>query len=197
MTEQLVKDILSSINVPRETFSNLQKYVDLLIKWNKVINLISLNEIERIWEKHILICAELMLHIENKDIKLIDLGSGGGLPGVVLSIMGVKEVVLIESNSKKASFLLQAAQISPFKIHVINDRIENQTLTCDIITSRALAPIDKLLILTKYIQFSDRMVLIKGANAENEIDYSQKFNFDILSSKYSQNSSIVVIKKLS
>jgi 16S rRNA (guanine527-N7)-methyltransferase len=196
LEEKLYEYFSKELNVSRETFIKLQEYVNLLIKWNNSINLISNNDIEDIWTKHILISAELIKYIPNRDIKIVDLGSGSGVPGIILSIMGVKEVVLIEANAKKASFLLQAAQISNGVVKVVNDRIENQQISCDIITSRALASVEKLLEFTKYVDFTDSMILIKGAKVSEEIKLSKNFKFDILDSNYNQNSSVVLVKKL-
>ena len=190
-----LENFLSDFNVPRETILKLQQYVELLLKWNKSINLISAFETDYIWQKHILICAELIKYIDDKNIKIIDLGSGAGLPSVVLSIMGIKHVVAVEANSKKASFLLQAGQISGHKFEIINERIENLQLNCDIVTCRALAEVDQLLNFTKYVDFSNSMLLIKGSEVKDEISISKQFNFDIVESKYSSSSSIVIIKK--
>jgi 16S rRNA (guanine527-N7)-methyltransferase len=196
-----IQKLLEDLNVPRETFSKLEEYVFLLEKWNKSINLVSAGDIENIWQKHILICAELMDYISDPDIKVIDLGSGSGLPGMVLSIMGVRQVVLIESNAKKASFLLQASKISDNIVQVISDRIENQQLDCDIIVSRALASTEKLLSFTRHVDFKDAMLLIKGPEVEKEIPlekspFLHKFSFNISASKYNKSSNIVVVKKI-
>jgi 16S rRNA (guanine527-N7)-methyltransferase len=201
-----IQKLLEELKVSRETFLKLEEYVVLLKKWNKSINLVSANDVDNIWEKHILICAELIKYISDLDIKVIDLGSGSGLPGIVLSIMGVKQIVLIEANTKKASFLLQASKISDNFVEVINDRIENQQLNCDIIVARALASMEKLLDFTKYINFTDSMLLIKGLEPEKEmyskeicpqkISFLNKFSFDISTSQYNKNSSIVIVKKI-
>jgi 16S rRNA (guanine527-N7)-methyltransferase len=196
-----IQKLLEDLNVPRETFLKLEEYVFLLEKWNKSINLVSAGDIDNIWQKHILICAELMDYISDLDIKVIDLGSGSGLPGMVLSIMGIRQVVLIESNAKKASFLLQASKISNNIVQVISDRIENQQLDCDIIVSRALASTEKLLSFTKHVDFKDAMLLIKGPEVEKEIPleknpFLHKFSFDISASKYNKSSNIVVVKKI-
>ncbi len=196
-----IQKLLEDLNVPRETFLKLEEYVFLLEKWNKSINLVSAGDIENIWQKHILICAELMDYISDPDIKVIDLGSGSGLPGMVLSIMGVRQVVLIESNAKKASFLLQASKISDNIVQVISDRIENQQLDCDIIVSRALASTEKLLSFTRHVDFKDAMLLIKGPEVEKEIPleknpFLHKFSFNISASKYNKSSNIVVVKKI-
>jgi 16S rRNA (guanine527-N7)-methyltransferase len=193
--QSILKIFSDEFGVSRETLTKLQEYVNLLTKWNKVINLVSSNDIEDIWQKHILISAELMLHIPNKDIKIIDLGSGSGIPGMVLSIMGIKEMVLVESNSKKAAFLLQASQISDYKVRVINDRIEKQQLECDIITSRALASTEKLISFTKHVHFNDSMILIKGADIEDETSGLDGYELEQITSRYSDNTTIVKIKK--
>lgn len=195
MQSQL-KELLEELGVSRETFPRLQEYVNLLTKWNKSINLISPHDITDIWQKHILVSAELMLHISDKNIKVVDLGSGSGLPGIVLSIMGIKEMILIESNSKKAAFLLQASQISQFNVKVLNTRIEEQKIRCDVVTSRALASTQKLLSFTDYISFTDSMILIKGANIGDETHVLKNYNFDIINSRYSQNTSIVKIREI-
>jgi 16S rRNA (guanine527-N7)-methyltransferase len=196
--EQRLEKIFEELNVPRETFLKLQDYVALLLKWNRAINLVSANDIDSIWEKHILISAELIKYIENKNIKIVDLGSGSGIPGIVLSIMGIQHMVLVESCAKKASFLLQASQISNNKVEIINGRIEDQNISCDIITSRALASVDKLIDFTKYVNFHDSMLLIKGSNVMEEIDSlkMRNFSFNVISSLYIQGSNIVQIKKI-
>ena len=190
------QEIKSALNVPRETFDKLQAYVNLIVKWNKSINLISASDLDNIWEKHILLCAELMQYIPNIKAKVVDLGSGGGLPGIVLSIMGLQDITLIEANSKKASFLLQAGQLSDNTVNVVNDRIENLRLCCDIVTSRALASIDKLIAMNKYIAFNDKMILMKGPKIDKELSFHPKLNFAIINSRHNTNSNIVIIEKL-
>ena len=109
--------------------------------------------------------------------------------------MGIKEMILVESNAKKAAFLLQASQISDYSVKIINERIEKQQLECDVITSRALASTKKLISLTKYINFTDSMLLIKGANVENEINELYGFKLECIDSKYSDNTTIVKIRR--
>jgi len=190
-----VKQKLSQdLNVSRETILKLEEYVELLIKWNQKINLISKNDIPDIWNKHIILCAEVIKYIDNKDIKLVDLGSGGGFPGIILSILGMPNVTLIESNSKKTAFLLQASKISNFSVRIINDRIEKQQIECDIITSRAFASINQLLECTKYVRFKKFMLLLKGPEVAKEIPNTKDFSFQIKQSRYNPLSNIVLVK---
>lgn len=170
---------MENLIVSRE---KLEEYVRLLLKWNKACNLISPKDEPDIWSRHILDSLRLMDFIKDLDCEVLDIGSGGGLPGIVLSLCGVKKVVLVESNSKKCSFLLQAAQISSNKIEVVNDRVENLRMECDFLTCRALAPLYKILGLTKNIAVRKKYLLLKGENLFEEIKKAQKeikFHYNI------------------
>ena len=92
-------------NVSRETFLNLEKYFELILKWNKSINLISRSEEHDIWPRHILDSLAIMKFISHDD-KVIDIGSGGGFPGVVIGILG-NNILLVEIVAKKCAFLNQ------------------------------------------------------------------------------------------
>ena len=99
--------MVDNLNVSREVNHALLNYQNLLLKWNKAINLISRNSEKDIWERHILDSLQLLKYIDFSDI-IIDIGSGGGFPGIVLSICGVKNTVVIESDKKKSVFLQES-----------------------------------------------------------------------------------------
>ncbi|KJV57105.1 16S rRNA (guanine(527)-N(7))-methyltransferase GidB [Orientia chuto str. Dubai] len=184
-------------NVSRETFDKFQKYYSLLSKWNSKINLVSATTLQNFWQRHILDSIQLLNYIHNKDIILVDLGSGAGFPGVVLSIAGIKKVVLIESDSRKAAFLLQAAQLSEQKIEIINDKIQNLKIKCDIVTVRALANIDTILSYTKKFIIKEKYLILKGKSPQNEITQSllhNEFNYKLYQSCTKHNSYILEIK---
>ena len=86
----------------------LRLYVDLLVKWNKKINLVGPATVADAWRRHILDSGQLMRWISPKTRILADLGSGAGLPGLILAILGVPEVHLIESDARKCAFLQEA-----------------------------------------------------------------------------------------
>lgn len=158
-----------------EIYERLVEYQKLLLKWNKSINLISPSTSDEIFERHILDSLQLLNFIKNKNVSIIDLGSGAGLPGIILSIAGVKKVTLIESDARKAAFLLQASRLSDEKTEIINDRIENISgLKCDIITSRAFASLEKIFAFAKNIALKDKYLLHKGATYEQEIADAEK-----------------------
>lgn len=199
MTESDFNLLNASLSISRETFDVLKNYQELVFKWNKTINLVSSKNLENFWERHIIDSLQLLKFIDNKNISLIDVGSGAGLPGVVLSIAGIKNVTLVESDARKAAFLLQAAGISSNKIDIINDRIENVTLNCDILTSRAWTNIDNIFKLTDKINIADKYLLMKGENCKHEIELAHKnWNFDSIEngSITSEMSKIIEIKNV-
>jgi hypothetical protein len=91
--------------VSRETLARLETYVELLTSWNRRINLVGPNTIGDIWRRHILDSAQLFPLIPPAARRLVDFGSGAGLPGLILAIMGVPEVYLVESDQRKIAFM--------------------------------------------------------------------------------------------
>lgn len=186
-------------NVPREILDALEKYQSLTLKWNKTINLVSCNTEREFWVRHILDSLQLMKYINNQNIHLIDVGSGGGFPGIVLSIAGIKNVTLVESNVRKSIFLLQASKISTNKVNVVNQRIENVKLDCDILTSRACAQLEKIFVYTQHINVRNKYLLFKGKQYQKEIEIAKKrwsFCHSVYDSETSNNSKILEISNI-
>lgn len=186
-------------NVPREILDALEKYQSLTLKWNKTINLVSCNTEREFWVRHILDSLQLMKYINNQNIHLIDVGSGGGFPGIVLSIAGIKNVTLVESNVRKSIFLLQASKISTNKVNVVNQRIENVKLDCDILTSRACAQLEKIFVYTQHINVRNKYLLFKGKQYQKEIEIAKKrwsFYHSVYDSETSNNSKILEISNI-
>lgn len=188
------------INVSRETFSLLELYVKLILKWNKSINLISKSTEEQIWQRHILDSAQLINYIDNNNIILYDLGSGAGFPGVVLSILGIKNVCLVESDKRKCSFLYQASKISTNKIEIINERIEKlENLSTDIITARAYSKLSNIMSNCSSFYNFKKILLFKGKTIKEEISEAQKewhMEYNIYNSIAEDSSYILEIRNL-
>lgn len=161
-------------NVSRETIERFTQYVEMLKKWNKKINLISASSEADLWNRHISDSAQLMYHIKNDDI-VFDIGSGAGFPGFVIALMGVKNVSLVESDNRKSVFLLNISKIAPYNIRVINDRIENIDINCDVLTSRALASVLDILELCKKACIKKKILLLKGENVLLELEEAKRF----------------------
>ena len=164
-----IQDFVSS-----EAFEKLIEFKALLLKWNKTINLISSKTSSDIMNRHILDSLQLISFVD-KDEKIIDLGSGAGFPAIILSIAGINDMTLIESDSRKAAFLFQASKISGNNIKIINDRVENiDNLQCDVITSRAFAELDLIFEYSSKIKVKNKLLLHKGGGYKNEILKAQK-----------------------
>ncbi|WP_297444127.1 16S rRNA (guanine(527)-N(7))-methyltransferase RsmG [Acidocella sp.] len=149
----------------------LRLFADLVAKWSPRINLISKSDLPHLWARHIEDSLRLLPFLPPNLDRAIDLGSGAGFPGLVVCIATGIKFELIESDARKAAFLLEAARQTgaPAKIH--NCRIEAAKLDpARLITARALAPLDKLLGLAAPLLTEDGFCLFpKGRTAPDEL----------------------------
>jgi 16S rRNA (guanine527-N7)-methyltransferase len=137
-------------NVSRESLDRLQAYADLLSKWQKRINLIGASTADQIWSRHIADALQLIPLLGSSPDRTADLGSGAGIPGLVLAIARPLEAHLFESNLKKAAFLREAARVTGAKVFVHAVRVETagglaREIEARVVTARALAPLERLL----------------------------------------------------
>ena len=133
--------------VSRETVERLDAYLQLLRQWQRTINLVAASTLIDPWRRHLLDCAQLLPLVPETD-GLVDLGSGAGLPGLVLATHRPSlRVSLVESDQRKGAFLLEARRrLALANLEVIGGRIEAVTpQPRHIVTARALAPLDQLL----------------------------------------------------
>lgn len=186
--------------VSRETFLQLQNYIELLKKWQKNINLVSHTSISDVWMRHIIDSAQLIQYIREAD-RVADIGSGAGLPGIILAIIGVKNMTLVESDTRKAAFLKEAARLAEINISVLCQRIEEVTLEkFDIITARGFASIEKTFSLLKEgVTARHKILLLKGRNYESEISEAQvnwHFDYKKFRSITNESGAILLIENL-
>lgn len=193
------EEFLLSLNVSRETFDRLSKFIDHLKECNQKINLVGSSEMGNIWFRHVFDSMQLMQYI-NIHSKVCDFGSGSGFPGVILGILGVNGMTLVESIGKKVSFLERVSRETCVKNKVLCDRVENLRDSFDFITARAVTSLDKLLKLTKGIRREDTIcVFPKGKKYQEEIEEAQK-NFDFKVQVYQsithEDGKILVLKNV-
>lgn len=132
--------------VSRETLEKFGVYERLLLKWQKAINLVGPNTLDDIAERHFFDSAQLFRYIPDIDVRLADMGSGAGFPGLVLAMLGVKDVHLIESDIRKATFLREVSRETQTPVTIHDVRVEDCKIeNVDVITARALAPLADLL----------------------------------------------------
>ena len=140
---------LGNPNVSRETFEKLEAFGELVRKWNPRINLVSKSSLGDLWTRHIVDSVQVFKLSEGSGV-WVDLGSGGGFPGIVVSILNQEErhfdVTLVESDQRKCAFLRTAIRELKLEASVKNERIEEiKSLNADVLSARALADLTKLL----------------------------------------------------
>jgi 16S rRNA (guanine527-N7)-methyltransferase len=162
--------------VSRETLARLEAYAALLTQWSVRINLVGRDTIGDLWRRHMLDSAQLRPLVPDRAQSLIDLGSGAGFPGLVLAILGMPGVELVEADSRKAAFLREAARVAEAEVAIRPCRIAAVPAhPVDVVTARALAPLDRLLDLVQPFLAPDTLCLFpKGERAEEELTLARK-----------------------
>ncbi len=181
----LPQDIARRFDVSRESLEKLQAYVQLLLRWQAKINLVGRSTRDDIWCRHIADALQLLDHIPKKAKSILDLGSGAGLPGLVLAI-GLEgrgnrvQVNLVESNGKKAAFLREAIRLTQAPAIVRHCRIEDLEpksfpVPVDVVSARALAPLSDLLLMAEpYVKQGAMCVFLKGQDVDFELTETTK-----------------------
>jgi 16S rRNA (guanine527-N7)-methyltransferase len=166
----------SALGVSRETMERLRAYADLLKRWQKAVNLIAPSTLPDLWRRHMMDSAQLARWLILEPSRLVDLGSGAGFPGLVLAILGGCTVELVESDSKKCTFLREVIRITEARAHVREMRIDTFSGPgFDVVTSRALAPLPRLLGYASRLLTPDGICLfLKGRRTEEELTEAGK-----------------------
>ncbi|WP_047453822.1 16S rRNA (guanine(527)-N(7))-methyltransferase RsmG [Rhizobium rhizogenes] len=181
---------LNGVRVSRETQGRLQHFAELFQKWAKTINLVAPSTIDDLWRRHIADSAQIF-QLHPKPARWVDLGSGGGFPGIITAILLAEQkdghVDLVESNQKKAAFLRVCLRECEVRGAVHAVRIEEAPkiiADCDVISARALAELDMLLDYTApWVERNEnlRLLLHKGRDYEREVQKARgRWEFDLL-----------------
>jgi len=197
---------LALVPVSRETAARLDRFVALLLDWQDRMNLIAASTVPTLWTRHIADSLQL-LAIAPQARKWVDLGSGGGFPGVpiacALAEQSAAEVHLIESNKKKAGFLHEAVRVTgaPAIVHAehIADFAHGFRGELDAVTARALAPLPELLsIAYPLLKSGARGLFPKGQDVEAELTQATKcwsIQASFVPSRTNPKSQVVVIRE--
>lgn len=179
------QDQWDALNVSRETLDKLQAYADLLEKWQRRINLVSKSTLPDLWVRHMIDSAQIFPHLPKDCKNLVDIGCGAGFPGMVLAIMGIEDVHMVDSDARKMAFVREVSRITATPVTIHNCRIDDMDVTekFDVVTSRALAPLEKLLGFSDMLMKPEgRSIYLKGRKSEEEIIEAQKsWNFEFQS----------------
>lgn len=199
--ETSLEKIGDFLDVPRETQEKLDCYVQLLIKWQARINLISSKTLPEIWHRHILDSAQLVSYLPKTPSVILDMGSGAGLPGVILAILTRHQLHLVESDSRKIAFMRTALRETGTSAILHEQRMETvPALRPDIITARALAPLSQLITLASG-QHHEKIeyLFLKGREAKQELTAlpaCPKMEAECLPSMTDSQASIIRLKPI-
>lgn len=181
MTWVLRADLRDRLNVSRETEGRLAVLYDMVLRWNPTVNLISKKSVEGGWSRHVEDSAQILVAAQPASGKWLDLGSGGGFPGLVIAVLtrdvGLElKVTLVESDQRKAAFLLEACRVLDLKTEVLPFRIEDlPDQKADTISARALGSLDSLLEHAfVHLHPAGRCFFLKGKQVHTEIEAAKR-----------------------
>jgi len=179
----------------------IEKYLEFLADYNTHTNLVGKSTLFEPWNSHILDSLQILPFIKNKNNSILDMGTGAGLPGIILNIVGCKKVTLVDSNGKKIKFLKYINATMDLGITPLWTRLEKiKNLKFDILISRALANLDKLFTYSqKFLKKNTVLIFLKGKNVNEEINFARKgwlFDIEKHQSLSDRRGSLIIIKNL-
>jgi 16S rRNA (guanine527-N7)-methyltransferase len=207
MTSDIAADRIRD-NVSRETFGRLEIIVSQLVKWQARINLVSPGTMTSIWQRHIADSLQLIA-LAPDALRWIDLGSGGGFPGLVVAAAFAEKpgfrMSLVESNGKKCAFLRETARLAGLPVEVLQGRIEEVVPKLpdrfDVVSARALAPLKLLLDLAEPLLAGGATGLFpKGQDVDDELrvaTISWNLDADLIHSQTEVGAAIVMVRSAS
>ena len=206
-------DFIAAFGVSRETLARLETYAGLLERWQKTINLVAPGSMPDLWHRHFADSAQLLALAPGGPLRWLDLGTGGGFPGLVIACMLAErpgsQLTLIESDGRKCAFLREVVRqtgLSAFvAVDIITDRVENganttRVGTVDVISARALAPLERLLGWCEpFFGSGTCAVLPKGKDVQVELTAARQvwlFESSLVTSLTSADGRILSVRKL-
>lgn len=184
-------ELSQRFDVSRETMDRLEMLVQGVIKWNKSINLVSKSTISEIWYRHILDSAQLM-HAVDTPRHWVDLGSGGGFPGLVVAALMAQtspdtKISLVESDSRKCAFLRAMHKDLTLNVTVHETRVEElEPQEADVLSARALSSLNELLeFVERHKRSGGVAIFLKGKTYQSELTEAEKdwhIEYDLLPS---------------
>ena len=187
---------VSGRHVSRETFDRLSLFASLLIAENASQNLLSPSSVPQLWDRHILDGAQL-LGLAESDGNWCDIGSGPGLPGMVIAILGGTPITLVEPRRLRADFLARVIiTVGLQNVSIRQCKAEQVEGQFDFITARAVARLDKLFAITSHLaRDGTKWILPKGESVKSELDEARRTwqgSFRLVPSQTHDQAAIVV-----
>jgi 16S rRNA (guanine527-N7)-methyltransferase len=171
------EDARRFLNVPRETSVRIEAFIAFLRSENERQNLVSRGSLDQVWNRHILDSAQLTRFAPSPSSSWIDLGTGAGLPGLIVALLHSGPITLVETRKLRVDFLSRASEALELgdRVEIIHSKVEAlQPREFDVISARAFAPLHRLLELgERFAAAKTRWVLPKGKNAKSELVAAQ------------------------
>jgi 16S rRNA (guanine527-N7)-methyltransferase len=185
--------------VPRETQERLERFGQLVLAENERQNLIAASTTADFWNRHILDSLQLLDHAPRSRQLWLDIGSGAGLPGIVVAIASDHHVVLVEPRRRRAEFLAYCCeQLGLADVVVEQKRVEQLRIAADVVSARAVASLDRLFGWAERIGSAEAlMILPRGMNAVSELEAARAAwhgDFELVPSVTAPGSGIVLAK---
>ena len=197
LNEKLVKFCNDNFDDGKLILNKLFEYKKILVKENEFMNLIGKSTIDDLDERHFLDCIQIVKYLPHYEKSLMDIGTGAGLPGIIMSIIGYENLHLVEKSPKKSSFLENCKYRLGLNYVVHNKSIsEISNLNVDCITARAFASIEKIISMTKkIINKQTKFILLKGKSYLTELETinPQKYFWETHPSITSSESKIIIM----
>ncbi len=192
--------VIKNYNLSRNQIDLIEKYILKLTKSNRMHNLVGPSTIDAAWDRHINDSLQLSEFILKKNASIIDLGTGAGLPGVILHIFGFKNILLIDSKMKKINFIKEFAAEQSLEIKTICTRVEKiKNQKFEFIICRAFAPLVKLLDYSRFFTKKNTSLLfLKGRSVKKEIEDAKKhfiLEYNLYQSKSEGDGFVLQISK--
>ena len=197
LNDKLVKFCDDNFDDGKLILSKLSEYKKILLKENQNMNLIGKSTLIDLDERHFLDCIQIVKYLPQHEKSVMDIGTGAGLPGIILSIIGFKNLHLVEKSPKK-SFFLENCKLRLGLNYVVHNKSisEISNLNVDCITARAFASIEKIIIITKKIvNKQTKFILLKGKSYLTELEKinPQKYFWETYPSITSSESKIIIM----
>lgn len=205
------EEFAAAFDVSRETLDRLKTYEQLVRQWQKAVNLVAPSTLDDIWHRHFADSAQIVA-LAPDATSWIDLGSGGGFPGLVVAIlMAGREraerfrITLVESDTRKSAFLREVARKTGVAVDILSTRIEiaatqDRVAAPQVVSARALAPLDRLLGLAAPLSSPATVGLfLKGREAAADVEAARRtwtFAAELVPSITEPSGRIVIVRDL-
>ena len=198
---EVISYLHKKLNFSAESTRKLDTYEKLLLDYNKRYNLIAKSTETNLWERHILDSAQIVHYLPSNTKEISDLGSGAGLPGVILSIYDLNNtfhVKLYEKSSVKRQFLKEVQKHLDLNFEIKKNIYEDEVVS-DVIVARAFKKLPEIMRISReIIKKPHKMIILKGKDAQsdiNKVSMTQNYSYKVHKSVTDIDSKILIIDK--